>query len=79
MLPTEHGPAPTSQPTRPVCIGCGKHPDELDEYTDPEIVGDMTPDAYVRAVDGTYNTRNGHFTCTPCYYDPSNPHEFVAP
>jgi hypothetical protein len=69
---------------KPVCIGCGKSPSEIEEYTDPEIIGDMTPDDYVRAEEGTYNPDNGHFACTACYIamgEPSRryPNRWVAP
>ena len=33
----------------------------------------MTPDAYVRAEEGTYNRENGHFLCTDCYVRASMP------
>ena len=36
-----------------ICIGCGKQPSEIAEYTDREVIGDMTPDDYVRAEEGT--------------------------
>jgi hypothetical protein len=54
----------------PVCIGCGKRPGELEEYAhaarlDNRFNGDV--DAYVRAEEGTYNPKNGHFLCTICY------------
>lgn len=52
---------------KPVCIGCGKTPEQLCEYTDPQIIGDMTPDNYVRTEEGTYNRTNGHFACSICY------------
>lgn len=67
---------------RPLCVGCNKHPDEIEEYTDPEVIGDDTPDDYVRAEEGTYNRENGHFLCTDCYVQagmPSSPRGWVAP
>ena len=51
----------------PVCIGCHQRPDQIEEYLDPELLGGMTPDEYVRAEEGTYNPENGHFACTECY------------
>jgi hypothetical protein len=51
----------------PICIGCGKRPAELEEYVEASGLEDMTPDAYVRREEGTYNEANGHFLCTPCY------------
>jgi len=72
---------------KPVCQGCGKHPDELDEYIDAamhygrslvgegeeRLVGPCTPDDYVRREEGTYNPANGHFLCTSCYCDAGMP------
>jgi hypothetical protein len=67
---------------QPVCSGCGKKPDELVEYIEAASEAGMTPEAYVRAEEGTYNPSNGHFLCTPCYCDagmPSSPTGWVAP
>ena len=65
----------------PVCIGCGKHPAELEEYVEnPDA--DPDPDAYVRREEGTYNPANGHFACTICYCKmgmPSTPRGWKAP
>lgn len=57
----------------PICTGCGKRPAEIEEYTDPEIIGSMTPDGYVREEEGTYNRENGHFLCTDCYIKAGSP------
>ena len=69
---------------RPICIGCGKRPDEIEEYV--EAAADygrkITPDAYVRREEGTYNPENGHFACTTCYCAmgmPSLPRGWIAP
>lgn len=37
------------------CIGCLKHPDEIDEYIDASAEEDMTPVEYVIQEEGTYN------------------------
>ncbi len=50
-----------------ICIGCKKVPAELEEYAIPAAESDMTPEEYVKAEEGTYNPRNGHFACTNCY------------
>lgn len=56
-----------------VCIGCHKHPSELDEY-DPDATGyDLTPAEYVEQEEGTLNTGNGHFLCTECYIKAGQP------
>lgn len=64
-----------------ICIGCGKKPEELKEYS-MDLRPGQTPTDYVRAEEGTYNPNNGHFLCTPCYSDagmPSSPRGWVAP
>lgn len=50
---------------KPICQGCKKTPEELEEYSDIMEQGD--PDDYVRKYEGTYNPVNGHFLCTSCY------------
>ena len=67
---------------KPLCIGCGKHPDELKEYVEIAKEEGTTPDEFVRKEEGTYNRENGHFLCTPCYAKagmPSSPRGWVAP
>ena len=66
----------------PICIGCDKHPNQIDEYVEAAAEEDMTPDDYVRAEDRTFNKRNGHFLCAECYIadgEPSLPTGWVAP
>lgn len=70
-----------TQPS-PTCAKCGKRPDELDEYIESAADAGMTPDAYVRAEEGTYNPEVNRFVCTPCYCDmgmPSSPEGWKAP
>lgn len=70
-----------------ICVGCGKKPAELDEYSIEfvrESTGDadMTPDQYVWEEEGTLNRSNGHFLCTACYIKagmPSSPRGWEAP
>jgi hypothetical protein len=58
------------------CIGCGKTPEELHEYT-PAFTGeDISPNEYVWREEGTLNRSNGHFLCTDCYIKQGMP---VAP
>lgn len=67
---------------RPICTGCLKRPDEIAEYIEAARDEDMTPDAWVRAEEGTYNPDNGHFRCTACYDKagmPTAPGGWVAP
>ena len=67
---------------QPICSGCNKKPDELEEYIELAKEEGMTPNQYVKEEEGTYNKRNGHFLCTDCYIDagmPSSPTGWIAP
>jgi hypothetical protein len=64
------------------CIGCGKSPDEIEEYVDQANAQDVTPDEFVELEEGTLNHANGHFACTECYISmgmPSSPRGWKAP
>lgn len=69
----------------PICTGCNKTADELEEYIEGARESGMTVEQYVREEEGTYNPANGHFLCTPCYIAagcPANPYPqpgWVAP
>lgn len=73
---------------KPLCTGCNKNPDQIQEYVDgakemseQESI-ELTPDEFVREEEGTYNKTNGHFLCTDCYIEagmPSSPKGWVAP
>lgn len=72
----------SESPIIPVCIGCGKEPHELEEYVEAATECDDSPARYVMTEEGTYNPKNGHFLCTPCYIKagmPSNPRGWMAP
>ena len=65
-----------------ICIGCGRTPNELDEYKELAEAEGMTPGDYVKEEEGTYNPENGHFLCTACYVKygmPSSPTGWKAP
>jgi hypothetical protein len=67
---------------KPICIGCKKHPEQIEEYVEVAAEEEMTPDAYVASEEGTYNRDTGHFLCTDCYVAagmPSSPGGWVAP
>ncbi len=49
------------------CKNCGKHPCDLEEYKSAALEAEMTPEAYVRKEEGTYNPETDLFYCTPCY------------
>jgi len=65
------------------CVGCGKQPHELEEYRDAALgCGYKAAWEYVVSEEGTYNSGNGHFLCTPCYIKadcPTAPNGWVAP
>jgi hypothetical protein len=70
--------------SKPICTGCNKTPDEIQEYIECAEDEEMTPDDYVRSEEGTYNPSNGHFLCTDCYIEagmPSKPYpdKWIAP
>jgi hypothetical protein len=67
---------------RPQCIRCKKFADELEEYIEAAKEEGETPAEYVEKEEGTYNSGNGHFLCTPCYVAagmPSGPRGWIAP
>lgn len=66
----QHGEAKVPQP---LCFGCNKKPEELDEYIEQGELNDMSPSAFVCLFEGTLNRVNGHFLCTPCYVDAGAP------
>lgn len=66
----------------PICARCRKAPNELPEYTEPAAEEGITADQYVREEEGTFNSDNGHFLCTPCYAAigmPSSDHGWICP
>ncbi len=71
-----------TEPIEVICFRCKKRPDELEEYIEAASYEDMSPDAYVRSEEGTFNPHNGHFCCTDCYVAigaPSSQSGWVAP
>lgn len=67
---------------QPICTGCKLRPSEIEEYREAAGACGMSPNAYVRREEGTYNRTNGHFLCTSCYINagmPSSPTGWVAP
>ena len=51
----------------PLCTGCNKHPNDIEEYVETAKEEGMEPAQYVREEEGTYNPENEHFLCTTCY------------
>ena len=54
------------------CFKCGREPYEILEYiegaADESIVEEpMTPWAWMRREEGTYNPATNHFCCTTCW------------
>ncbi|HMM20603.1 MAG TPA: hypothetical protein PKA10_07670 [Selenomonadales bacterium] len=62
--------AMTNKSMQPRCKGCGRTPEQIDEY----VYRAVTEKKYfkgandvVRQDDGTYNPETGQFYCTDCY------------
>ena len=49
------------------CKGCGKRPDEINEYIVAAEDEGITPFQYVRQEEGTYNSKTQLFYCTFCF------------
>ena len=67
---------------KPFCVGCHKYADEIEEYIEAGAADEMTPDEFVRELEGTFNPDNGHFLCTICYVQagmPSSECGWIAP
>ncbi len=58
---------------KPICTGCNKHPEDIEEYSEIASEIDTSLDVYVRNEEGTYNPSNGHFLCTDCYIEAGMP------
>ncbi len=56
-----------------ICVGCGKKPEELEEYFAMAIEEGMTADEWCYQEEGTLNIINGHFYCTDCYIKAGKP------
>ena len=64
------------------CFRCGRRPIEIDEYVYHAQIEEMTPEQFVRELEGTYNRANEHFACTDCYMEigmPTSERGWVAP
>lgn len=72
-----------SDPEQPVCIGCGRYPEEIPAYVYwANAEGVETPREYVLQEEGTLNGDNGHFACDDCYLamgSPTAPGRWRAP
>jgi hypothetical protein len=67
----------------PKCLGCGLDPND-DPYLRDMAKAEGIEDAreFVRKLEGTYNSSNGHFLCDECYIKagmPSSPTGWIAP
>ncbi len=68
---------------KPVCIGCYRGPEELEEYRELAFANGY-PSATEACLneEGTLNTSNMHFMCSDCYIKagmPSSPYGWKAP
>jgi len=64
-----------------ICIGCNKHPNEIEEYIIESKSEGISPDEYVLREEGTLNHKTGQFLCTNCYIKagmPSSPQGWKA-
>lgn len=52
---------------KPLCTGCNKRPDQIEEYAAIAAIEEINADDFVKSEEGTYNAKNGHFLCTECY------------
>jgi hypothetical protein len=71
-------------PSRPVCVGCGRAPNEIPEYLMMSHAENDDPIEWMKANEGTYNPRRHSFACTDCYIKmgmPAHPYgrRWVAP
>lgn len=67
---------------QPICTGCHRRPEDIDEYVISGEETGLTPSEYVIKEEGTLNPVNFHFLCTTCYIRagmPSSPYGWVAP
>lgn len=49
------------------CKVCNKKADEISEYVGMGKAENMSPEAFVKKYEGTYNPEKGQFICTDCY------------
>lgn len=52
---------------QPVCIGCDRTPEEIEDIVVLAKMDGMGASMWVRHEEGTYNPVNGHFACDDCY------------
>lgn len=50
-----------------VCKGCGRNPEEINEYANSAKELNIDPYDYVVKEEGTFNQKTGKFYCTQCY------------
>jgi hypothetical protein len=55
------------------CRGCGKTPDQIDEYVIEAAREGIEPEEFVRREEGTFNPKTGLFWCTSCYIAAGEP------
>lgn len=58
---------------QPICTGCNKTPEELEDFEDWAEQGYVSPDHFCKEEEGTYNHANGHFLCMTCYIEQGMP------
>lgn len=73
-----------SEEIKPICQGCKKPVNQIQEYIEASAEMEISPEDYVKSEEGTYNPANGHFLCTDCYIKagmPSlhHPYRWICP
>lgn len=63
----------SDNPDKPICIGCGKTPDQIPEYIVYGRENGMSAIDFCRTEEGTYNPETNHFACTDCYIKMGSP------
>lgn len=69
-------------PTKPICVGCARYPEEIDIYVELGLEEGQSATEYVLDGEGTLNLTNGHFLCDGCYVRngmPSSDRGWVCP
>lgn len=49
------------------CKGCGKQPSEIPSVSYFAECENMTPDEFIKKLEGTYNPKTNLFYCDECY------------
>ena len=59
------------------CTGCGRKPDEIEEYQEMAKIEKVTPVEFVKRNEGTLSHKENIFACTACYVRMGEPRGFA--